>query len=142
MQIYSLLLKCTPTFVYANVLRGEWAERKAVIKYGNKLINKFNVISDIDTSALQKALQKADYKLAYVEAQKVKALGKELYSLEYLENPFATAKLYSLQEAKAVNEAVKTKIESWAGLTLEEQKKKLTLKLNELENTRNMPLGK
>lgn len=87
-------------------------------------------ISDVDTSALQKALNGGNLDTILKEARKLKAVGKEILSYSYLDNPMQVARQFSMSEAKAVNEAVQKKLEGWAGLSLEKQKSKLSFEID------------
>ena len=60
-----------------------------------------------------------------LEARKLKTIGKEVYSLGYIDNPMEVAKKFSLADAKAVNKAVADKLAQWDSLSLEQQLKKL-----------------
>lgn len=87
-------------------------------------------ISDVDTSALRKALGGGNTETILKEARKLKAVGKEILSYSYLDNPMQVARQFSMSEAKAVNEAVQKKLDSWAGLSLEKQKSKLSFEID------------
>lgn len=82
-------------------------------------------IPDVDTTALSKALNSGNDTAILTEAQKLKAIGKEILSYSNIDNPIQVAKQFSMADAKAVNEAVQKKLDSWAGLPLEQQAKKL-----------------
>ena len=60
-----------------------------------------------------------------LEARKLKVIGKEIYSLGYIDSPMEVAKKFSLADAKAVNKAVADKLAQWDSLSLEQQLKKL-----------------
>lgn len=87
-------------------IRQEWAERKAIRNYGKRMLNYMGGISDVDTSDLEKALRGGDVKLIEREARALKALGKEILSLDKLDNPMQVAKATSMAEAKTINSAV------------------------------------
>lgn len=82
-------------------------------------------ISDVDTTALVEALKHPDLSAIMAEARKLKAIGKEIYSLDYIDNPMDVAKKFSFADAKAVNKAVSDKLAQWDSLSLEQQLKKL-----------------
>jgi hypothetical protein len=109
----------------AEAIRKQWNERKATRKYGESILSYMGGISDVDTSALQNALKGGNTSLVLNEARKLKAIGKDILGLTYLDNPMQVARQFSLSDAKAVNEAVQKKLDSWAGLPLEKQAKKL-----------------
>lgn len=102
-----------------------WNDRKATRKYGQSILSYMGGISDVDISALQKALNGGNLDTIIKEARKLKAVGKEILSYSNIENPMQIAKQFSMTDAKAVNEAVQKKLDSWAGLPLEQQAKKL-----------------
>lgn len=87
-------------------IRQEWAERKAIRNYGKRILNYMEGISDVDTSGLEKALRGGDVKLIEKEAKALKAIGKEILSLDKLDNPMQVAKATSMAEAKTINSAV------------------------------------
>lgn len=102
-----------------------WNDRKATRKYGNNILSYMDGIPDVDTTALGKALNSGNDTAILTEAQKLKAIGKEILSYSNIDNPIQVAKQFSMADAKAVNEAVQKKLDSWAGLPLEQQAKKL-----------------
>ena len=102
-----------------------WNDRKATRKYGNNILSYMDGIPDVDTTALSKALNSGNDTAILTEAQKLKAIGKEILSYSNIDNPIQVAKQFSMADAKAVNEAVQKKLDSWAGLPLEQQAKKL-----------------
>ena len=114
----------------AEAIRKAWNERKATRKYGNSILSYMNGISDVDTNALQKALAGGSTETILKEARKLKSIGKEILSYTYIENPIQVAKQFSMAEAKAVNEAVQKKLESFAGMALEKQKTKLEFEID------------
>lgn len=102
-----------------------WNDRKATRKYGNNILSYMDGIPDVDTTALGKALNSGNDTAILTKAQKLKAIGKEILSYSNIDNPIQVAKQFSMADAKAVNEAVQKKLDSWAGLPLEQQAKKL-----------------
>ena len=111
-------------------IRKAWNERRATRKYGQSILSYMGGISDVDTSALQKALNGGNLDTILKESRKLKAVGKEILSYSYLDNPMQVARQFSMSEAKAVNEAVQKKLEGWAGLSLEKQKSKLSFEID------------
>ena len=87
-------------------------------------------IPDVDTTALGKALNSGNDTAILTEAQKLKTIGKEILSYSNIDNPIQVAKQFSMADAKAVNEAVQKKLDSWAGLSLEKQKEKLIFEVD------------
>lgn len=120
----------------AEAIRKAWNERKATRKYGNSILSYMNGISDVDTNALQKALAGGSTETILKEARKLKSIGKEILSYTYIENPIQVAKQFSMAEAKAVNEAVQKKLESFAGMALEKQKTKLEFEIGWVEDNK------
>ena len=113
------------TEVEANAIRQRWNVRKATYHYGNNMLRVMGGISDVDTTALTEALKHSDLSAIMLEARKLKTIGKEVYSLGYIDNPMEVAKKFSLADAKAVNKAVADKLAQWDSLSLEQQLKKL-----------------
>lgn len=113
------------TEVEADAIRKQWNTRKATYHYGNNILRVMGGISDVDTSALVEALKHPDLSVIMSEAKKLKAIGKEIYSLGNIESPMEVAKKFSFADAKAVNKAVGDKLAQWDNLSLEEQIKKL-----------------
>lgn len=111
-------------------IRKAWNERRATRKYGQSILSYMDGISDVDTSALRKALNGGNLDTILKEARKLKAVGKEILSYSYLDNPMQVARQFSMSEAKAVNEAVQKKLEGWVGLSLEKQKSKLSFEID------------
>lgn len=109
----------------ANAIRQRWNVRKATYHYGNNMLRVMGGISDVDTTALAEALKHPDLSAIMLEAHKLKAIGKEIYSLGYIDSPMEVAKKFSLADAKAVNKAVADKLAQWDSLSLEQQLKKL-----------------
>ncbi|WP_373151396.1 MULTISPECIES: ADP-ribosyltransferase [Bacteroidaceae] len=109
----------------ANAIRQRWNVRKATYHYGNNMLRVMGGISDVDTMALAEALKHPDLSAIMLEAHKLKAIGKEIYSLGYIDSPMEVAKKFSLADAKAVNKAVADKLAQWDSLSLEQQLKKL-----------------
>lgn len=102
----------TPEQIQA--IKSEWADRRATRKYGKNILSYMSGIKDVDTNALQKALQGGDMSVIMKEADKLKAKGKEILSLNYLDNPIQVARQYSMADAKAVQAAIETKLQKWA----------------------------
>lgn len=109
----------------ANAIWQRWNVRKATYHYGNNMLRVMGGISDVDTTALAEALKHPDLSAIMLEARKLKAIGKEIYSLGYIDSPMEVAKKFSLADAKAVNKAVADKLAQWDSLSLEQQLKKL-----------------
>lgn len=109
----------------ANAIRQRWNVRKATYHYGNNMLRVMGDISDVDTTALAEALKHPDLSAIMLEARKLKVIGKDIYSLGYIDSPMEVAKKFSLADAKAVNKAVADKLAQWDSLSLEQQLKKL-----------------
>ncbi len=84
----------------------EYNERKATRKYGERILGYMDGISDVDTTALRTALKGGDMSAIMVEAQKLKAIGKEILALDKLDNPMMVARATSKAEAIIINDAV------------------------------------
>ena len=113
----------------ADAIKRSWWERRAVYHYGNNVLNIMGGIADVDTMALQEALRHPDLKAIKTEANKLKAIGKKIYSLTNIENPMEVAKKFSMADAVSVDKAVAVKLNSWNHLTLEAQQKKLMFEI-------------
>lgn len=107
-----------------------WNERKATHKYGQSILSYMSDISDVDTSALRKALNGGNTEAILKETRKLKAIGKDILGLTYLDNPMQVARQFSMSEAKVVNDAVQKKLAGWANLPLEKQKDKLLFEVD------------
>lgn len=114
----------------AEAIRKQWNDRRATRKYGESILSYMGGISDVDTSALHNALKGGNTSLVLNEARKLKAIGKEILGLTYLDNPMQVAKQFSMSEAKIVNDAVQKKLAGWANLPLEKQKDKLIFEVD------------
>lgn len=115
-------------------IRHEWFERKAIRHYGNNILSYMGGISDVDTSALAKALKGGDVKLVLAEARRMKATGKEILGLTYLDNPMQVARTFSMADARIVNETVEKNIKEWQSLSLTKQKEKLEFEISYVAN--------
>jgi len=111
-------------------IQKEWNSRRANKKYGNNVMSIMSGISDVDISALEKALNGGDISLILSEAKKLRATGKEIYGLKHIENPMQVAKDFSFNDAKIVDQAVQKKLASWAHLSLKEKQQKLSFEVN------------
>lgn len=114
----------------AEAIRKQWNERKATRKYGENILAYMGGISDVDTSALHNALKGGNTLLVLNEAHKLKAIGKDIIALTYLDNPMQVAKQFSMSEAKIVNDAVQKKLAGWSNMPLEKQKDKLLFEVD------------
>lgn len=110
-------------------IRKAWNDRKATRKYGNGVLSYMNGIPDVDTSALKQALTRGNLEDILTEAYSLRDVGKEILSYKNLDNPMKVARQFSMAEAKAVNESVQKKLDSWTGLSLEKQKAKLQFEI-------------
>lgn len=115
-------------------IKKRWNDRRANIKFATKIGNYVAGISDIDTLKLETALKTANYKKALKEATKLKNIAKQILALDYIENPIQVAKMFSMTEAIAVNNAIKTKLSQLSNLPLEVQQKKLKFEIMYVEN--------
>lgn len=95
-------------------IKKAWWERKAVYHYGQNIINVMGSIPDVDTSALVDVLKRSNLDDIMAEANKLKAIGKEIYSYDLLDDPMFVARKFGYEDTKAVFNAVKQKYQSWA----------------------------
>ena len=116
-----------------------WNDRKATRKYGQRILSYMDGISDVDTTALRKALNSGNADEILKEAQKLKAVGKEILSYSYLDNPMQVARQFSMADVKAVNDAVKKKLDSFANMSLAKQKAKLDFEIEWVEKYKKYP---
>lgn len=58
-------------------------------------------ISDVDTTALAEALKHPDLSAIMLEARKLKVIGKEIYSLGYIDSPMEVAKKVLFSRCKS-----------------------------------------
>ena len=96
----------------ADAIKRSWWERRAVYHFGNNVLNIMGGIADVDTLALQEALRHPDLEAIKTEANKLKAIGKKIYSLSNIENPMEVAKKFSMADAVNVDKAVASKLKS------------------------------
>ena len=64
-----------------NIRRRQEAEKRAVIHYGSRIAQYMGGISDVDTSALLRAVQQQNVTSIRLAAEKLKGLGKQILSL-------------------------------------------------------------
>jgi len=106
-------------------IKKEWNDRRATRKYGKSILDYMSGISDVDVSTLANALNGGDMEAILTQAKALRDIGKHILSLDKLDNPMEVARMFSMAEAEAVNNAVVAKLQSWATLPLEQQAKKL-----------------
>lgn len=95
-------------------IKQAWREERATFHYADRMLRVMGGISDVDTSALEAAYKSGNVKAILSEGNKLKAVGKEIYALDLLDDPMAVAKQFSKAEAEAVHNAVKSKFQKWA----------------------------
>ena len=100
----------------------EYRTKQAVTKYGNKVLDMAKGITDISNNKLRKALSTADYTTAEKEAKAIAAKLKQLKGCQYVENPIAASKSYSMKEVMDADKAIADKMKHLATKTLAEQK--------------------
>ncbi|MBQ2299714.1 MAG: hypothetical protein II278_10135, partial [Bacteroidaceae bacterium] len=86
--------------------KAEGSERRAIYHYGERVLDYMEGIPDVDTTALVEALKSGDMHNIHAEALKLKNMGKQILSLDRLDNPMDVARKYSMKDAIAVNKAV------------------------------------
>ena len=120
-------------------IRKQWHERRAIRRYGDRILRYMDGISDIDTGPLATLLKGGDVKAILSEAKALAAKGKEILSLKYIDDPMKVARQYSAADAKLVNESVEKKIATWTSegkySTLADQKKKLEFEIDWIGKT-------
>ena len=85
-------------------IKKRWNARRAVNKYGGKILDTMKGIEGVDTSGLEKALRTADQKAIVAEAKKIASVGKEIkQDLYLLDNPLEVARKTSLESAKVIH---------------------------------------
>ena len=107
-------------------------EKRSILEEAITLRKQLDGIKDVDTlqADLGSKLSSLNAAVADLRAKK-----KLLDSLTLLDDPVAAAKATSLADAVAVNAAVEKKLQQWATLPLEGQKKKLNFEINEYLGT-------
>lgn len=120
-------------------IRKQWHERRAIRRYGDRILRYMDGISDIDTGPLATLLEGGDVKAILSEAKALAAKGKEILGLKYIDDPMKVARQYSAADAKLVNESVEKKIATWTSegkySTLADQKKKLEFEIDWIGKT-------
>ena len=120
-------------------IRKQWHERRAIRRYGDRILRYMDGISDIDTGPLATLLKGGDVKAILSEAKALAAKGKEILGLKYIDDPMKVARQYSAADAKLVNESVEKKIATWTSegkySPLADQKKKLEFEIDWIGKT-------
>lgn len=120
-------------------IRKQWHERRAIRRYGDRILRYMDGISDVDTGPLATLLKGGDVKAILSEAKALAAKGKEILGLKYIDDPMKVARQYSAADAKLVNESVEKKIATWTSegkySTLADQKKKLEFEIDWIGKT-------
>lgn len=94
-------------------IRKAWAERKAVYKYGRKILDTMGGIDGVDTTKLAEAIKTADRKGIVAEARRLAAIGKDIKNLQYVSDPMKVAKAHGLKKTRELNTAIGTTIDNW-----------------------------
>lgn len=94
-------------------IRKEWHDRKATRKYGESVLGIMSGISDVPTWQLEKALRGGDMEAILASAKALKGIGKQLGSLEYIDNGIAAAKKYSMNEVVKANDELRGVMDKW-----------------------------
>lgn len=94
-------------------IRKQWHERRAIRRYGDRILRYMDGISDIDTGPLATLLKGGDVKAILSEAKALAAKGKEILGLKNIDNPMSVARQFSAAEAKAVDSAVEKTFARW-----------------------------
>ena len=117
-------------------IRERWSRRRAVHHYGENMLRYFEGIPDVDTTPLLNAVRSGNIEGILAEGSKLKAVGKEILSYKYLDNPMQVARQFSAADAKAVNEAVRRKLDEWTGFSLVKQKSKLEFEIKWIQDNK------
>ena len=115
-------------------IRKAWSERRAVYHYGENVLKTMGGISDIDTSALSKALHGGSPQAVLLEGRTLVAQGKQITGLKGIPAPLQVAKEYSAEKAKQVNDAVLSKLKTFEGMPEETLLKKLQFEAGWVED--------
>ncbi len=94
-------------------IRKEWHDRKATRKYGESVLGIMSGISDVPTWQLEKALRGGDMEAILASAKALKGIGKQLSSLEYIDNGIAAAKKYSMNDVVKANDELRGVMDKW-----------------------------
>lgn len=97
------------------------AKYKAIETEGKKLHALLDGIKDVDTKTIKDALNRYDLDTVQKEIARLTKIQQEIKGLSLLDDPMAVAKEFSLAEAKAVQNAVKSKLETYSYRSLEQQ---------------------
>lgn len=118
----------------ADAIRNAWAERQKkhqqIKTAANNIVKVAGDYGEVDYSTLQKYIDAGDLSAMQAETKKVAqtilATKKAEQSLSsIIPNVHSWHKQFKMEQLQGVYDAVKSKIESWAGLSLEQQAKKL-----------------
>lgn len=94
-------------------IRKEWHDRKATRKYGESVLGIMSGISDVPTWQLEKALRGGDMEAILASAKALKGIGKQLSSLEYIDDGIAAAKKYSMNGVVKTNDELRGVMDKW-----------------------------
>lgn len=94
-------------------IRKEWHDRKATRKYGESVLGIMSGISDVPTWQLEKALRGGDMEAILASAKALKGIGKQLSSLEYIDDGIAVAKKYSMNDVVKANDELRGVMDKW-----------------------------
>lgn len=94
-------------------IRKEWHDRKATRKYGESVLGIMSGISDVPTWQLEKALRGGDMEAILASAKALKGIGKQLSSLEYIDDGIAAAKKYSMNDVVKTNDELRGVMDKW-----------------------------
>lgn len=94
-------------------IRKEWHDRKATRKYGESVLGIMSGISDVPTWQLEKALRGGDMNAILASAKALKGIGKQLSSLEYIDDGIAAAKKYSMNDVVKANDELRGVMDKW-----------------------------
>ena len=128
----------------AQAIQERWNERKkqhAIIKEtANNILTAAKDYNEVDFSALQGAIEAQDLKAMQSIAQEVEKAIQEMQKQEealssLIPDVHAWHKQFTIAELKDVYKAVENKLDSWEGLTLSEQAKKLKFEAEEYFGT-------
>lgn len=108
----------------------KWNERKAVLKYGDRILNYMDGIKDVDVQALRDSLKRGNMDRIMTEAQALKAIGKKILSFDKLDNPMAVARATSMAEAKTINDNVTRTLSRMPTDSLSSRKSKLEFEID------------
>lgn len=119
--------------VAENKIRNEMTERIQTRSQARAILNELKDIPDVDSAPMLEALKTASTTKIKKQTQKLQAIKTDIESFSRLENPLEVAKQYGVEEARKVDKAVESKLNSLPK-DLDDRKSKLEFEIQWVED--------